>query len=157
MLCGKTIHAPLQAVVVRERRGIQHFIFDERTPHAVLISVPALPQLLLGVAELELTAAVPPVCLEIAQLCGRCDERRWSGSEVSSYTVFADCLHNFCLVGFKSFCMTVCPALPSSPLRLPLCLNIVGNLIRTFGQGTRGKRQELPLQSLSISYKENLR
>ena len=48
-----------------------------------------MPQLLLSVAELDTTGAVPPACLEIAQLCGR----------------------------------------------LPLCLSIVGNLIRTFGDG----------------------
>ena len=56
---------------------------------SVGITDAAIFQLLLSVAELDATGAIPPTCLEIAQLCGR----------------------------------------------LPLCLNIVGNLIRTFGEG----------------------
>ena len=52
-----------------------------------LLGLQASVELLASVAELD-DNQVPPICLEIAQLCGR----------------------------------------------LPLCLNIVGNLIRTFGQ-----------------------
>ena len=55
----------------------------------------------------------PPCCLEIAQLCGRLP--------VSSCVLF-----RFVLFLFILFC-DVCV--------LQLCLNIVGNLIRTYGSG----------------------
>ena len=58
--------------------------------------------MLAAVAELD---DVSPVCLEVAQLCGR---------QVISYCM-GDTTNQHCY------------------FRLPLCINIVGKLIRTFG------------------------
>ena len=71
-------------------------------------------ELLAAVAEID-ADQTPPCCLEIAQLCGRLP--------VSSCVLF--CLVLFLLILFCDVMSYV----------LQLCLNIVGNLIRTYGSG----------------------
>ena len=73
-----------------------------------LLSVPESIQLLLSVAEMD-TSVVPPACLTIAQVL--------SMMLCSTYSDVWSGRHS-----------QLCG-------RLPLCLNIVGNLIRTFGDG----------------------
>ena len=79
-----------------------------------LLGVKESVELLAAVAEID-ADQTPPCCLEIAQLCGRLP--------VSSCVLF--CLVLFLLILFCDVMSYV----------LQLCLNIVGNLIRTYGSG----------------------
>ena len=91
-------------------------------------------KLLQSVAELDSTATELSVsCLEIAQLCGRGTAMRHETRGLEMLTLHLSRTYSLVKVPLTQKTTDIAQLPHTPPLRLPLCLNIVGNLIRTFG------------------------